>query len=62
MKLEFYLLINSIELFYNSIIPYLIPLIKDPFGNYFIQKLFNYLKEDQIKNILLKISRHLLRN
>ena len=32
------------------------PLVKDPFGNYLIQKLFNYLTEDQLKKILEIIS------
>ncbi len=46
--------------FYPAILPYISPLVKDPFGNYLIQKLCSNLKPDQIKEILLIISQNVL--
>ena len=40
---------NTVKIFYKELIPYLIPLIKDPFGNYFVQKLFPQLSQEEIK-------------
>jgi hypothetical protein len=44
--------IKASECFYNSIIPFVLPLVKDPFGNYLIQKLRNYLPPEKIKKFL----------
>ena len=41
---------------FKALIPYLIPIIKDPFGNYFVQKLFPYLNPGEIKIILENIA------
>ena len=46
--------------FYPAILPYISPLVKDPFGNYLIQKLCSNLKPEQIKEILLIISQNVL--
>ena len=51
---------NTVKIFFNALIPYLIPLIKDPFGNYFVQKLFPYLSENEFKIFLEKISKNIL--
>ena len=40
------------ESFYRSIIPFVLPLVKDAFGNYLIQKLCYYLSPDKIKKFL----------
>ena len=40
------------EAFYNAIIPFILPLVKDAFGNYLIQKLCTFLSPDKIKKIL----------
>ena len=48
--------IKATNLFFNAILPHLLTIIKDPFGNYLIQKLCNNLKPDQIIKILEKIS------
>ena len=40
------------EAFYNAIIPFVLPLVKDAFGNYLIQKLCSLLSPDKIKKIL----------
>ena len=47
--------LNTVPIFFKSLIPYLIALIKDPFGNYFVQKLFPYLTFNDFKFILEKI-------
>ena len=44
--------IKTTESFYKAILPFVLPLVKDPFGNYLIQKLFIYLSPEQIKKIL----------
>ena len=38
--------------FYKAILPFILPLVKDPFGNYLVQKLFNYLTPEQMKKII----------
>ena len=43
---------EATEKFYNAILPYLISLVKDPFGNYLIQKLIQNLNLNQIIKIL----------
>ena len=43
---------KATKYFYKAIQPYLIELIKDPFGNYLIQKICNNLKPEEIKKIL----------
>ena len=48
--------LKSTELFFNAIIPHILNLVKDPFGNYLIQKLCNTLNPDQIIKILEVIS------
>ena len=50
---------KSAKFFFNASIPYLVPLIRDPFGNYFIQKLFPYLSSDDIKIILENIEHNI---
>jgi len=47
---------KNAKIFFRSLIPYLIPIIKDPFGNYFVQKLFPYLNPGEIKIILENIA------
>ena len=47
---------NTLKYFYNAMIPYLVTLIKDPFGNYFVQKLYPYLSEEELNNIIIQIS------
>ena len=42
--------------FYEAILPYILPLVKDPFGNYLIQKLCKTLDDQQIKMILEKMA------
>ena len=42
--------------FYEAILPYILPLVKDPFGNYLIQKLCKTLNDQQIKKILEKMA------
>ena len=51
---------KATNLFFNAIIPHILSLIKDPFGNYLIQKLCNNLNPEQIKKILEKISTTIL--
>ena len=48
------------KLFFNSILPHILNLVKDPFGNYLIQKLCNNLNPEQIQKILEKISSTIL--
>ncbi len=38
--------------FYDAILPYILPLVKDPFGNYLIQKLCETLDNSQIQKIM----------
>ena len=47
---------EATNLFFNAILPHILILVKDPFGNYLIQKLCNNLNQDQIIKILEKIS------
>ena len=51
---------DACKLFYEAILVYLIQLIKDPFGNYFVQKLASYLNEEQIEKFLTIIAPNLL--
>ena len=44
------------EAFYNAIIPFVLPLVKDSFGNYLIQKLCYFLTPEKIKKFLEIIS------
>ena len=44
--------INTTSSFYKAILPYVLPLVKDPFGNYLIQKLCSNLSPIQIKKFL----------
>lgn len=44
--------LNAFQYFYPAILPHLSILIKDSFANYFIQKLYCYLNEEQIEYIL----------
>ena len=46
--------------FYQAILPYVLPLVKDPFGNYLIQKLCKTLDDKQIKKILEIMSNTIL--
>ena len=48
--------IRTTESFYKAVLPFVLPLVKDPFGNYLIQKLFIFLSPEQIKKILEIIS------
>ena len=48
--------IRASKSFYKAILPFVLPLVKDPFGNYLIQKLFIFLSPEQIKKILEIIS------
>ena len=44
--------LNAFQYFYPAILPHLSILIKDAFANYFIQKLYCYLNDEQIEYIL----------
>ena len=44
------------KIFFKALIPYLIPIIKDPFGNYFVQKLFPYLNSEELKILLENVA------
>ena len=48
--------INATNYFYEAIQPYLTSLMKDPFGNYLVQKIIKNLDEKKIKKILEIIS------
>ena len=47
---------QATNLFFNAILPHIIVLVKDPFGNYLIQKICNNLNSDQIIKVLEKLS------
>jgi len=51
---------RAAESFYKAILPYITSLVKDPFGNYLVQKLCNYLDEEKIKNIIQILSPDIL--
>ena len=51
---------NAANAFYKAILPHLLTLVKDPFGNYLVQKLCNYLDEEGIKKIIETISPNIL--
>jgi hypothetical protein len=51
---------EATPLFFEAILPYIMNLVKDPFGNYLIQKLCNNLNPEQIMKILEKISTTIL--
>ena len=51
---------NIVPIFFQAMIPYIIPLIKDPFGNYLVQKFFPYLTIDNIRTVLKEISPNIL--
>ena len=46
--------------FYPAILPYVLPLVKDPFGNYLIQKLCYTLTPEQILQLLKILSTNIL--
>ena len=46
--------------FYEAILPFILPLVKDPFGNYLIQKLCKTLDDKKIKKILEIMSKTIL--
>ena len=48
--------VKATNLFFNALLPHIMSLVKDPFGNYLVQKLCNYLDPVQIIKILEKIS------
>jgi hypothetical protein len=47
---------STIDHFYKAIIPYILPLSKDRFGNYLIQKIFYFLSTEKIQRIIEIIS------
>jgi hypothetical protein len=49
-----------VPIFFKSMMPNLLSLIKDPFGNYLVQKLFPHLSPDNFVIILKEISDHIL--
>ena len=51
---------NAPKAFYNAILPHILALVKDPFGNYLVQKICNYLNEEEIKKIFEIISPNIL--
>ena len=51
---------SAAEIFYNAILPYVIPLSKDAFGNYLIQKLCDKINQTQIKKLLEIMSNNIL--
>ena len=50
---------KTVKTFFIAMIPNLVTLIRDPFGNYFVQKLFPYLSPDDIKIILENIEHNI---
>ena len=46
--------------FYEAILPYILILVKDPFGNYLVQKICNHIDEERIKKIFEIISPNIL--
>ena len=50
---------KTVKSFFIAMIPNLVTLIRDPFGNYFVQKLFPYLSPDDIKIILENIEHNI---
>ena len=46
--------------FYQALLPNILTIVKDPFGNYLIQKLCNYLDEASIKKIIEIISPNII--
>ena len=48
--------INATNYFYEAILPHLTSIMKDPFGNYLVQKIIKNLDEKKIKKILEIIS------
>ena len=44
--------VNAFQYFYPAILPHLSVLVKDAFANYFIQKLYCYMSDEQIEFIL----------
>ena len=49
-----------VPIFYKALIPHLLILIKDHFGNYLIQKIFQYLNPEDFKTILNILSPEIL--
>ena len=47
---------NTVKIFFNNLMPNIIIIMKDPFGNYLVQKLYPYLSPEDINIILEKIS------
>ena len=47
---------NTVKIFFNNLINNIITIMKDPFGNYLVQKLYPYLSQEDINIILEKIS------
>ena len=47
---------NTVKIFFNNLMPNIIIIMKDPFGNYLVQKLYPYLSIEDINIILEKIS------
>ncbi len=48
------------NLFFKAVMPYSLPLMKDPFGNYLIQKLITNLDETQLLSFIQIISKEIL--
>ena len=46
----------SVKLFFNNLLPNIISIMKDSFGNYLVQKLYPYLSPEEFNTILEKIS------
>ena len=49
-----------VPIFFPAILPYIILLIKDPFGNYLVQKFFPYLSIENLEKVLKEISTNIL--
>ena len=52
--------VTATSYFYEAIQPYLTTLVKDPFGNYLVQKIIKNLDEKKIKKILEIISKSIV--
>ena len=50
---------NSVQLFFTNLLPNILLVMKDPFGNYLVQKLYHYLNPENIKLILEIISNNI---
>lgn len=51
--------IKSVPIIYQPLVDEILKLVNDPFGNYLIQKLFQFLSPDQLQQIIVIFSPHI---